>query len=58
MPDATGRAGFARADLTTFCRLDTLGLEVTGQHLEPDRAVLACQITALVPTLRGAGRGP
>ncbi len=37
MSDAT----FACPDLTTFCRLDELGLEVTGQRLEPDRAVLA-----------------
>ena len=40
MPDAT----FARPDLTTFCRLDALGLEVTGQRLETDRAVLACRV--------------
>ena len=40
MLDAT----FARPDLTTFCRLDDLGLEVVGQHLQPDRAVLACQV--------------
>ena len=40
MPDATRPADFACADLTTFCRLDELGLEVTGQRLEPDRAVL------------------
>ena len=40
VPDAT----FARPDLTTFCRLDELGLEVTGQRLEPDRAVLACRV--------------
>ena len=44
MPDATARAGFACPDLTTFCRLDELGLEVTGQRLEPDRAVLACRV--------------
>lgn len=31
-------------DLTTFCRLEELGLEVTGQRLEPDRAVLACRV--------------
>jgi transposase len=43
--DATGGAGFVRADLTTFCRLDELGLEVTGQRVDPDRAVLACRIT-------------
>ena len=41
---ATPDAGFGRADLTTFCRLDELGLEVTGQRLEPDRAVLACRV--------------
>lgn len=40
MPDAT----FTYPDLTTFCRLDELGLEVTGQRLEPDRAVLACRV--------------
>ena len=40
MPDVT----FACPDLTTFCRLDELGLEVTGQRLERDRAVLACRI--------------
>ena len=40
MLDAT----FACPDLTTFCRLDELGLEVTGQRLEPDRAVLACRV--------------
>ena len=44
MPDATPQAGFACADLTMFCRLDELGLEVTGQRLEPDRAVLACRV--------------
>jgi transposase len=37
-------ATFACPDLTTFCRLDELGLEVTGQRLERDRAVLACRI--------------
>lgn len=40
MPDAT----FARPDLTTFAGLDGLGLAVVGQHLEPDRAVLACRV--------------
>jgi len=40
MSDAT----FARPDLTTFCRLEELGLEVSGQRLEPDRAVLACRV--------------
>ena len=41
MLDAT----FTRPDLTTFTRLDDLGLEVVGQRLEPDRAVLACRVT-------------
>jgi transposase len=40
VPDAT----FACPDLTTFARLDELGLEVVGQRLEPDRAVLACRV--------------
>jgi transposase len=42
--DATPGAGFGCPDLTAFCRLDELGLEATGQRLEPDRAVLACRI--------------
>lgn len=37
-------ATFARPDLTTFTRLDELGLEVVGQYLEPKRAVLACRV--------------
>jgi transposase len=44
VPDATPEAGFACPDMTTFCRLDELGLVVTGQRLEPDRAVLACRV--------------
>ncbi|HZA87659.1 MAG TPA: ISL3 family transposase, partial [Acidimicrobiales bacterium] len=40
MSDAT----FARPDLTTFARLDDLGLEVLGQRLEPDRAILRCRV--------------
>ena len=32
-------------DLTTFARLDGLGLVVLGQRLEPDRAVLACRVS-------------
>jgi transposase len=37
-------ATFTCPDLTTFCRLDELGLEAVGQRLEPDRAVLACRV--------------
>lgn len=40
MSDAT----FDSPDLTRFCRLDELGLVVMGQHLEPDRTVLACRV--------------
>src|SRR4051794_16488369 len=40
MLDATS----VRPDLGAFCRLDELGLEVIGQRLEPDRAVLACRV--------------
>ena len=36
---------FGRPDLSAFARLDGLGLEVTGQRIEPDHAVLACRIT-------------
>jgi len=35
---------FVRPDLSTFARLDGLGLEVVGQCLERDRAVLACRV--------------
>ncbi len=51
MPDAT----FARPDLTTFCRLEELGLEVVGQQLEPDRAVLACRVAEPDPWCRRCG---
>jgi transposase len=44
MPDATRGAGFTCPDLTTFCRLDELGLEAVGQRLERERAVLACRV--------------
>jgi transposase len=37
-------ATFACPDLTTFCRLDDLGLVVTGQRMELDRSVLACRV--------------
>ena len=40
MSDAT----FVPPDLTTFCRLDGLGLEAVGQRVEPDGAVLACLV--------------
>ncbi|MFD0655312.1 hypothetical protein ACFQ2Y_49300 [Streptomyces malaysiensis subsp. malaysiensis] len=44
---------FANPDLTTFTRLDELGLEATGQRLEADRAVLACRVVEPDTTRRG-----
>ena len=35
---------FDRPDLSAFTRLDDLGLEVTGQRMWSDHAVLACRI--------------
>lgn len=40
MPHAT----FTRPDLTTFTRLDGLGLEAVGQQILPDRSELACRV--------------
>ena len=40
MPDAT----YDSPDLTTYCRLEELGLVVVGQQIRPDRAVLACRV--------------
>jgi len=48
-------ATFAASDLTAFCCLDELGLEVTGQRLEPDRAVLACRVVDLDRWCRRCG---
>ena len=41
MPHAT----FVAPDVTKFCRLDELGLEVIRQSIEPDRSVLECRVT-------------
>ncbi len=40
MTDAT----FTAPDVTTFCRLDELGLQVVGQRVERTRVVLACRV--------------
>jgi hypothetical protein len=53
MSDAT----FTGPDLATFCGLDELGLEVVGQCLESDRAVLACRVTELDEWCRRCGCG-
>lgn len=52
MPEAT----FTRPDLTSFTGLDGLGLEVTGQFLEPGRAVLACRLVEPVDWCRRCRR--
>ena len=52
VPDATS---FARPDVTTFCRLDDLGLVVTGQRLEAERAVLACRVRTADERCRRCG---
>ena len=38
-----GGATFSEPGLTSFCRLDGLGLVVVGQRVEPGEAVLACE---------------
>ena len=48
-------ATFQRPDLTTFCRLDGLGLEATGQFLAPDRAVIAGSVVATDEWCRKCG---
>ncbi|WP_130864664.1 ISL3 family transposase [Acidipropionibacterium timonense] len=39
-------ATFSTPDLTTFARLDELGLEVTGQLISDEETVLACRVVA------------
>jgi len=51
MTDST----FATPDVTTFARLDGLDLQVVGQFLEPDRAVLACRVAEDDGTCRRCG---
>lgn len=48
-------ATFSTPDLTTFCRLDELGLTATGQHLTPDRAVIECRVNDPDPWCRRCG---
>ena len=51
MPHAT----FVAPDLTTFCRLDELGLVATGQYLEPGRAVIECRVVDRGPWCHECG---
>ena len=48
-------ATFDAPCLTTFCRLDELGLEAIGQRLEPDRAVLFCRVVQADEWCRDCG---
>ena len=48
-------ATFAPADLTTFCRLDVLGLVAVGQFLGPDGAVIECRVAEPDPWCRRCG---
>ena len=48
-------ATFAAPDLTTFCRLDELGLEAVGQRLDPDRGVIECRVVETDPWCRRCG---
>ena len=51
MPHAT----FDSPDLTTFARLDELGLTVVGQRLTLRRAVLECRLAEEDPWCRACG---
>ena len=46
---------FTTPDLTTFARLDELGLSAVGQHLGPDRAFIECRIAEPDPWCRRCG---
>lgn len=42
--DTLDATGLARPSLTTFCRLDELGMIVAGQRRNPERAMVACRV--------------
>ena len=48
-------ATFHAPDLTKFCRLDELGLEVIGQYVTAVRAVLECRVVEPDEFCRGCG---
>lgn len=49
-------ATFVCPDLTTFCRIDELGLEVVGQRLDPGRAVSLSPMTGAGAAVVGGRR--
>jgi len=48
-------ATFGAPDLTTFCNLDALGLTVTGQRIDADRATLECRVATVDDQCRSCG---
>ena len=46
---------FHDPDLTTFCRLDELGLVAVGQLVEPNSAVIECRLAETDPWCRKCG---
>ena len=48
-------ATFAASDLTTFCRLDELGLVAVGQLIEPEVATIECRLAEADPWCRKCG---
>lgn len=48
-------ATFAVPCLTTFCRLDELGLQAVGQRLDADRTVIECRVAEPDPWCRECG---
>jgi len=46
---------FTTPDLTTFCRLDELGLVAVGQLIEPNSAVIECRLAETDPWCRKCG---
>ena len=48
-------ATFTRPDLTTFARLDELGIDAVGMHLTPDRAVIECRLAEPDPWCHACG---
>ena len=46
---------FSAPNVTAFCRLDELGLTVTGQYIHPDRSVLECRVAEPDPWCRRCG---
>ena len=48
-------ATFVTPDLTSFCRLDELGLTAVGQRLDHDEAVIECRVAAPDPWCHRCG---